>query len=133
MLGVPLDAIRILNVGTVDQRTNHPVRMDVGGWANWATSAVQLMITASSRGAQGTAMHLVGKKNFVRFDANVPGDVFTLDRASPAALAGLAAGHSRVLSPTYTDRFADHVASPYTPISQPEQVPGTQTPPGGMS
>jgi hypothetical protein len=91
------------------------------------------MITASSRGTQGTAIHLVGKENFVRFDANVPGDVFTLDRADPAALAGLAAGQSRALGPTFTDRFADHVASPYTPISQPAQVPGTRTPPGGAS
>jgi patatin-like phospholipase/acyl hydrolase len=132
MLGMPLDAIRVLNVGTVDQRTNHPLRLDVGGWANWATSAAQLMITASSRGAQGTAIHLVGKENFVRFDAKIPGDVFTLDRASPVALAGLAAGQSRALAPTYTDRFADHVASPYTPISQPGQVSGTRTP-GGAS
>lgn len=133
MLAVPLDAIRILNVGTVDQRTNHSARLDVGGWANWATSAAQLMITASSRGAQGTAIHLVGKENFVRFDANVPGDVFTLDRADPAALAGLAAGQSRALGPTFTDRFADYLASPYTPISQPAQVPGTRTLPGGAS
>ena len=133
MLGVPLEAIRVLNVGTVDQRTNHPERLDVGGWATWARSAAPLMITASSRGAQGTAMHLVGKGNFARFDAYVPGDVFTLDRASPTALAGLAAGQSRVLSPVYTERFADHFASPYTPIPRPGQSPGTPTSPGGAS
>lgn len=133
MLGVPLNAIRVLNVGAVDQRTNHPERLDVGGWINWARPAAQLMITASSRGAQGTATHLVGKENFVRFDALVPGDVFTLDRASPTALAGLAAGQSRFLSPVYTERFADHVAGPYTPIPSPDQHPGTQTTPGGAS
>ena len=131
MLGVRLEAIRVLNVGTIDQRTNHPQRLDVGGWANWAKPAVQLMITASSRGAQGTATHLVGKENFARFDALVPGDVFTLDRASPAALAGLAAGQSRVLSPVYTERFADHVASPYIPIPSPGQEPSMHTLPGG--
>ena len=60
-------------------------------------------------------MHLVGKENFSRFDADVPGNIFTLDRASPDALAGLAAGQSRLLSPIYTERFADHVASPYCP------------------
>lgn len=121
MLGVPLEAIRILNVGTIDQRTNHPVRLDIGGWANWAKPAAPLMITASSRGAQGTAIHLVGKDNFVRFDANVPGSVFTLDRARPVALAGLVAGQSRALSPVFTDRFADHVTSSYTPILLPGQ------------
>lgn len=131
MLSVPLNAIRILNIGTVDQRANHSMRLDVGGWANWATPAAQLMITASSRGAQGAAAHLVGKENFVRFDANVPRDVFTLDRASPVVLAGLTAGQSRVFSLTYADRFADHIASPYVPNSQPGQAPGTRTPPGG--
>jgi patatin-like phospholipase/acyl hydrolase len=133
MLGVPLGAIRVLNVGTIDQRTSHPQRLDTGGWATWATSAAPLMITASSRGAQGTATHLVGQENFTRFDANVPGNIFTLDRASPDALAGLAAGQSRVLSPIYTDRFADHIASPYTPSSGPGNSATTPTPPGGTS
>lgn len=132
-LDVPLDAIRVLNVGTVDQRTNHAERLDTGGWLNWAKPAATLMITASSRGAQGTATHLVGKDNFVRFDALVPGNVFTLDRASPKALSGLAAGQSRTLSPLFTERFADYVASPYTPTSSPGDQPGSPGTPGGAS
>jgi predicted acylesterase/phospholipase RssA len=129
MLGAALEAIRVLNVGTVDQRTIHPERLDRGGWAAWVKPAVALMITATSRGAQGTAAHLIGKENFARFDATVPGDIFTLDRASPEALAGLAAGESRVLGPLYADLFADHVASPYFPIPR----PGTPASPGGAS
>ena len=101
MLGVPLRAVRVLNVGTVDQRKIHPARLDRGGWATWAKAAAPLLLTASSRGVQGTAMHLVGKENFARFDASVPDDIFTLDRADPDALAGLAAGQSRVLSPVF--------------------------------
>jgi predicted acylesterase/phospholipase RssA len=133
MLGAPLNTIRVLNVGTVDQRANHPERLDDGGWATWAKPAASLMITASGRGAQGTAMHLVGKENFSRFDASVPGDIFTLDRASPDALAGLAAGQSRFLSPVYTELFADHVASRYSPIPRPRIWPATPTSPGGTS
>jgi patatin-like phospholipase/acyl hydrolase len=135
MLDADLDDIRVLNVGTVDQRTNHAERLDTGGWLNWAKPAANLMITAASRGAQGTAAHLVGKDDFVRFDALVPGNVFTLDRASPEALAGLAAGQSRVLSPLFTERFADHIASPYTPNPQHADgdEPGTPTTPGGAS
>ncbi|GAA2493960.1 CBASS cGAMP-activated phospholipase [Winogradskya humida] len=133
MLGVSLEAIRVLNIGTIDQRTNHPERLDTGGWATWATSAAPLMITASSRGTQGTATHLLGQEKFTRFDANVPGDIFTLDRASPGALAGLAAGQSRVLGPIYTDKFADHIASPYTPSFGPGDSATTPTPPGGTS
>jgi uncharacterized protein len=127
MLGIELGSIRVLNIGTVDQRTNHSERLDTGGWATWAKTAAPLMITASSRGAQGTAMHLVGKENFARFDALVPGDVFTLDRAKPEALAGLAAGQSRVLSPVYTATFADHVAGPYIPVHGLGVAPATPT------
>jgi patatin-like phospholipase/acyl hydrolase len=132
MLGIALGSIRVLNIGTIDQRTNHPERLDSGGWARWAPSAASLVITASSRAAQGTAAHLIGRDNFTRFDALVPGNIFTLDRASPAALAGLASGQSRVLSPLFTERFAEHVASPYTPAFPPDQVSGHPTP-GGAS
>lgn len=131
MLGADLAEIRVLNVGTIDQKTIHPERLDTGGLAAWAKPAAPFMITASSRGAQGTAAHLIGKDNFIRFDADVPGDVFTLDRASPVALAGLAAGVSRNLSPIYTDLFAGHAASPYSPKNQPGALPGTPTSPGG--
>lgn len=48
MLDVPLRSIRVLNVGTVDQRTPHPKRFDGGGWATWATTATSLMLTAPS-------------------------------------------------------------------------------------
>ncbi|TDD68062.1 patatin [Jiangella aurantiaca] len=138
MLGVDLEAIRVLNIGTIDQRTNHAERLDTGGWLNWAKPAANFMITAASRGAQGTATHLVGREDFVRFDAVVPGNVFTLDRASPKALAGLAAGQSRVLSPLFTERFAEHTASPYTPNPLPStpdasDEPGNPTTPGGAS
>jgi patatin-like phospholipase/acyl hydrolase len=117
MLDVPLEAIRVLNLGAADQRTKHAVHLDIGGWAAWERSTAQLLITASSRGAEGTAMHLVGKQNFTRFEAEVPDDALTLDRGRPAPLAKLAADQSRVLSPVYTERFASHVAMPYTPIS----------------
>jgi hypothetical protein len=64
----------------------------------------------------------------------VPGNVFTLDRARPDALAGLAAGQSRFLSPLFTERFAEHLAGPYTPSSLlGDDEPGTATTPGGAS
>lgn len=137
MLHVPLEAIRVLNVGAIDQRTNHSDRLDVGGWLNWAKPAASLAITASSRGAQGIAMHLVGKDDFVRFDASVPGSEFRLDRANPEALAGLAAGESRTLSPLFSERFADHKPSSYIPTHSPfiEHAVGSGVPtmPGGES
>lgn len=131
MLDVALGQLRLLNIGTVDQRQPHPKRFDVGGWATWATSATPLMLTASTRGAQGTAAHLVGPHNYARFDVTVPGAPFALDRASRDALVGLAAGQSRLLSPTYTEMFADHRAQPYTPIHGPG-IGGTINEPGGQ-
>lgn len=130
MLGQPLAAIRVLNVGTVDQRTNHPERFDNGGWLNWAPSAASLMISASSRGVQGTATHLVGAENFLRFDALVPGDDFSLDRASPSALFGLASGQSRFLSTLFEEQLVDHVAAPYLPILRSTRRPHAPTPLG---
>ncbi|WP_265443927.1 CBASS cGAMP-activated phospholipase [Flexivirga meconopsidis] len=135
MLDVSLEAIRVLNVGTVDQRAKHAEHLDTGGWINWAKPAANFMVTAATRGAQGTAAHLVGKDDFVRFDALVPGNVFTLDRASPKSLAGLAAGQSRLLSPLFTERFAAHTATRYIPNPLPgtDDEPGTPTTPGGAS
>lgn len=131
MLGVSLGSIRVLNLGTIDQRTTHPKRCDTGGWGTWATTATSLMITASTRGTQGTAAHLVGEHNYARFDVTVPGAIFSLDQADPKELAGLAASQSRQLSPAYTKTFAGHVARPYTPIHGPGSDLATSTPPGG--
>jgi patatin-like phospholipase/acyl hydrolase len=115
LLGVPLDAIRILNVGTTDELTNHPKKLDNGGLAAWAPHAVQLVLTAS-RGAQGLAEHLAGRERYRRFDAQVPAGLYALDEADPDDLAGLAAGQSRRLSPVFTSRFAGHTAGPYQPF-----------------
>lgn len=116
VLGVPLGAIRILNVGTTDEVTNHPRRLDDGGLATWAKHAVPLVLAAGSRGAQGIAEHLVGREHYSRFDAQVPAGLYALDDADPDDLAGLAAAHSRMLSPTFTARFAGHAANPYQPL-----------------
>lgn len=115
MLEVPLHAIKVLNIGTIDQLTVHSKRLDRGGLFNWAKPIAPLILSAGSRGGQGIAQHLVGKGNYTRFDALVPGGLYTLDSVDPEDIAGLAASVSRVLSPTYSERFADHRASTYTP------------------
>ena len=116
ILGVPLNAIRVLNIGTTDEVANHPKKLDNGGLATWARHAAQLGLTASSRGAQGIAEHLVGRDRYSRFDAQVPAGLYRLDDANPDDLAGLAAGQSRKLSPIFSTRFAGHTAGPYQPL-----------------
>lgn len=116
MLDVPLASIRVLNVGTIDQLTNHPKRLDRGGLFTWAKPIAPLILNAGSRGGQGIAEHLIGKDAYTRFDARVPGDLYALDSADPDDIAGLAASVSRELSPVYTERFAAHRAAEYTPL-----------------
>lgn len=116
MLNVPLSSIRVLNVGTIDQLTNHPKRRDRGGLLQWAKPITPLILSAGSRGGQGIAEHLIRKSAYTRFDALVPGGLYALDSADPNDVAGLAASVSRELSPVYTDRFADHEAAEYTPL-----------------
>jgi uncharacterized protein len=116
MLDVPLQAIRVLNVGTIDQITIHPKRLDRGGVLNWAKPIAPLILDAGSRGGQGIAEHLIGKGNYTRFDASVPGELYSLDAADPEDVAGLAAHISRNLSPTYNERFASHKATKYLPL-----------------
>ncbi|MBW9093054.1 patatin-like phospholipase family protein [Microbacterium jejuense] len=120
MLDVPLSAIRVLNIGTIDQLSYHPRRRDRGGLLQWMKPIAPLILDAGSRGGQGLAEHLVGKDNFIRFDALVPGGLYSLDAADPADVAGLAAAVSRNLSPLFTERFGGHSAEPYLPLYGPD-------------
>jgi len=113
MLNRPLNAITVLNIGTISEIAHHPKRRDHGGILQWVQPIAPLVLGAGSRGGQGIAEHLVGKQNFTRFDALVPGGLYALDSADPQDIAGLAASVSRELSPTYVEKFAAHQASPY--------------------
>jgi uncharacterized protein len=113
MLGVPLDAIKVLNIGTMEPFTDHSDKLDNAGIGRWGLAAVPLILAAGSASNTGLAKHLVGFDNFVRVDANVPPGLFALDRIDPAKVAGYAATVSRNLSPEYTDKFVDHRAEPY--------------------
>jgi patatin-like phospholipase/acyl hydrolase len=116
MLNVPLSAIRVLNVGTTESVSHHPKSRDTGGFIQWARSIGPTLVEASSRGGQGTAEHLVSRKNFRRFDAVVPGGLYQLDSVNADDIAGLAASVSRELSPVYTEIFTGHDAPKFSPL-----------------
>lgn len=116
MLGAPLPTIRVLNVGTTQSISHHPKRRDKGGFMQWAKCIGPTLVEASSRGGQGTAEHLVGKNNFQRFDALVPGGLYELDSIDADGIAGLAASVSRELSPIYATIFAGHRAPEFSPL-----------------
>ncbi|WP_275001710.1 CBASS cGAMP-activated phospholipase [Promicromonospora iranensis] len=116
MLGVPLDAIRILNIGTMSPFTDHSDKLDNAGLSKWGLAAVPLILAASSASSSGLARHLIGFDDFVRMDAVVPPGLFSLDRIDAKKVAGYAATVSRDLSPEYSTKFADHIAPSYTPL-----------------
>jgi patatin-like phospholipase/acyl hydrolase len=115
MLNVPLERIKVLNIGTTTPLTDHPRALDRAGYLRWATRAVDLSLIAASRGAQGLTAHLVGADQYQRFDAVVPRGRYRLDRSDAGDLAGFAAASSRGLSPTFVSNFTDHFAAPYEP------------------
>lgn len=114
-LDVPLSAIRVLNVATTDEVPDHPPKLHDGGLATWALHAIQLVLSANSRGIQGLAEHLVGPNNYWRFDAHVAKGRYRLDVADADELAATAAAESRRLSPIFTEHFSGHRPAPYAP------------------
>lgn len=114
-LEMPLSTIRVLNVGTTDEVPDHPPKLHRGGLATWAPHAIQLVLTANSRGVQGLAEHLIGGDSYWRFDAHVAKGRYRLDIADADELAATAAAESRQLSPTFAQHFAGHDPVPYAP------------------
>ncbi|SDE05758.1 CBASS cGAMP-activated phospholipase [Auraticoccus monumenti] len=119
MLGVPLETIRVLNVGTMEPFTDSPDRLENAGLLGWGPKAASVILNASSRGGMGTAMHLVGFDDFVRFDAPVPPGKFGLDRIKAESVKGYASAISRNLAPEFIAKFADHTAPVFTPLPAP--------------
>jgi len=109
-LKVPLDKIRLLNIGTMESSLASPDYLDRAGLARWAPHAVSLVLSASSRGGQALAQNILGRDNYHRFDATVPGGKYALDRVDAERLAGVAATASRSLAPVYSKYFAGHAA-----------------------
>jgi predicted acylesterase/phospholipase RssA len=127
MLGADLDHMRVLNIGTMDAVSRPAPALDNGGLLAWAKPAANVIITASSRGGQGIAEHLVGPTNYHRFDARVPEGLYQLDAADPTGVASYASAAARNLSPIFRTQFADHHASTYQPLAGPTGA--QETPP----
>lgn len=113
-LEVPLEAIRVLNVGTTEKLLGSPRYLDQAGFGRWATRAAPLVLAASSRGGQAIAQNLLGGDRYHRFDALVHAGLYSLDKIDANALAGVAGAASRMLAPDYSSYFADHTAAAYS-------------------
>lgn len=120
MLGIPLESVHVLNIGTTAALTRYPRRLDNGGVFQWSTRAAAVVMAAGSQGAQGTAEHLLGQQRYERFDAAVPAGEFKLDKVDSAELRGWASSRSRELNPTFTNKFQPHRAGKYEPANHQE-------------
>jgi patatin-like phospholipase/acyl hydrolase len=116
VLGVPLDAISVLSLGTTNPVTHKPNNLDEGGLWQWKKTAIDVALRGQSHGVQGQAQHLLGQERAIRIDPAVPDGLFALDKLSEARLLSEAAHASRHFSPTFAAKFQPHIAAPFQPI-----------------
>ena len=115
-LGVPLDAVRVLSLGTTTDVRHRHRRLDRGGMLPWAADATQVLMRAQSNSVTKQIRHFLGHDRVVRIDPTVPAGLLALDRIDPTDLIGRAAHASRIVSPDVARCFADHRAAPYAPL-----------------
>lgn len=119
-LGVPLDRIRLLSIGTYDAVVRRPRLLDRAGAIAWARSATDVLLRSGSISVNNQARFLVGKDNVLRIDPRVPAKDVSIDNLSSLdALIARARHHSRHMMPDVHRRFADHTAPEYVPLYKP--------------
>ena len=116
MLGVPLNAIQVFNIGTTHEIKARPDGLDNGGLLQWSTSVVDVIMQAQSIGVNTQVLHLLGKDKVLRMNPKVPDKLFKLDKLSEKELLAKAAHESRHISPLFQDAFLNHKAHDYKPF-----------------
>lgn len=116
MLGVPLEAVSVLSLGTTNPVSHKPNSLDDGGLWQWKKTAIHVALRGQSHGVQGQAQHLLGLERAIRVDPTVPDGLFALDKLSEERLLSEAAHASRHFSPTFASKFQPHIAAPFHPI-----------------
>lgn len=116
MVGVPLESIAVLSLGTTNAVANKPSNLDQGGLWQWKKTAIDVAMRGQSHGVQGQAQHLIGHDRAIRLDPVVPDGLFALDKLSEERLLGEAAHASRNFSPVFASKFQPHFATPFQPI-----------------
>jgi patatin-like phospholipase/acyl hydrolase len=115
MLGVRLEDMFVLSMGTTDEVGDLPKRLDHGGYAQWVTRAGGLLLKAQATGSFHAAEHLVGADRVVRVDSPVGAGIFRLDHLDASKIRGLAEARAGHVCPTVRP-FTEHAAPPFVPI-----------------
>lgn len=122
--GQPLEAVRLLSLGTTAEARRRPNRLDRGGLAPWAMSIVDVMLIGQAKAASNHCRLLLGTDRFHRLDPVVPVSLTRLDRVHPPDLIGRARAESRNLAPALAEFFS-HRSAPFVPLytSTPKEKP----------
>lgn len=110
-LGVELDNLGILSLGTTFEVKERPSKLDRGGLWQWKGDATDVFLRGQALGASNAAMNLVGKENFMRVDPATPDQLLGLDRITTEELLGRADDESKHRAPEFKEKFMGHIAS----------------------
>jgi patatin-like phospholipase/acyl hydrolase len=115
VLGVPLEQVRIMSVGTTEELKESPQRLNkYGGLAFWAKTATELIMQAQSVGIN-MQMQLLLKDHFDRISPTVPDGLFGLDKMNLDQLFAYASSQSRIYSPEFAKKYQEHLAEDFVP------------------
>ena len=123
----PLDAIRVLSLGTAADPRVRPERLDRGGVLQWVTgrSAVDVLVSGQGAGAIAQVELLLGPDHAHRLDPLLFEGAMPLDRVDVDLLIAKAAHHSRTFSPIFDREFSGHTPDPYRPCYGPKSKEST--------
>jgi hypothetical protein len=116
LFDVPLEAIRVLSLGTTDPIKGRASNLDNGGLWQWKKEAIEVIMRGQSISANTQALHLLGKDRICRLDPKVPDSLFALDKLSVNELKSKASHESRHFSPVFKSMFMDHEAPRFHPF-----------------
>lgn len=116
VLGIPIDRIQVLSIGTTSENTRRPKSLDTAGLWGWRKHIVDVMMSGQSLAATSSVEHLLGKERVSRVNVSVPRQHFVLDDVVPELLIAEAAGSSQHFSEKFSKTFASHKAAGYKPL-----------------
>lgn len=108
-LGVPLDAIKVLSIGTGRVIKERERSLDRGGQIAWSSEAVDVLFSAQGAGTQDQLRLLLGDGRVHRINPSVPTTWKDLDVLRPE-YAAQAAEDAKTFGPTFTEQFRSHQA-----------------------
>ena len=117
-VGVPLETIHALSIGTTSELKYPPDCLDHGGLLPWARHAAEVIMQGRSVGPSGQAQLLLGAERFLRIDLVVPEGLFSIDYADPEKLLAAASHEAMHAEPKVRGRFLSHIAPEFVPAQR---------------